>query len=480
MTSRPDSDPQGPLWCVPGLGPVCSGDGAGDAAAWVSEPTEPAEPLEGVAAVVAHLARVAASITTMRAGLGRVGSADLARVMTVLGEASVALEAMTIEVTAEAVERGVPASTGQALSPVEWVRMTNLAYRGCGAPALVRAAELSRGRSFPELGEALRAGVVPVATAGAAVEQHTEVLSALPAFVAGAEDVRCAVAEAIVGAAATGSAREVRSMGRELIGRFGRDDVPERAAAAAYARRELSSPVETGSGSYDYRLRLDAPAMARLEAALDAVSKPCPDADGADPRTARQRRADGLLTLIDSAVAAPDGPGAGMRAALEVTMSLESLRVGLGGCQPAGAGFGDLRLGETVGQSGAAATAHLTPTQVRQLSCQAGLIPAVLDGDGVVVDQGRLTRLFPPALVRRLWVRDGGCTFPGCTMPAKWTQAHHLVHWSDGGTTSLRNAALLCARHHTVVHTRRLHGEVREDRVHWDLGHGSYRPPRRE
>ena len=32
MTSRPDTDPQGPLWCVPGLGPVRSGDDAGAAA----------------------------------------------------------------------------------------------------------------------------------------------------------------------------------------------------------------------------------------------------------------------------------------------------------------------------------------------------------------------------------------------------------------------------------------------------------------
>ncbi|WP_240619723.1 HNH endonuclease signature motif containing protein [Blastococcus sp. TF02-8] len=29
---------------------------------------------------------------------------------------------------------------------------------------------------------------------------------------------------------------------------------------------------------------------------------------------------------------------------------------------------------------------------------------------------------------------------------------HHLVHWADGGDTSLGNAALLCERHHGKVH----------------------------
>jgi hypothetical protein len=28
----------------------------------------------------------------------------------------------------------------------------------------------------------------------------------------------------------------------------------------------------------------------------------------------------------------------------------------------------------------------------------------------------------------------------------------HLLHWIDGGDTSLENSALLCERHHTKVH----------------------------
>jgi hypothetical protein len=32
------------------------------------------------------------------------------------------------------------------------------------------------------------------------------------------------------------------------------------------------------------------------------------------------------------------------------------------------------------------------------------------------------------------------------------TQAHHIVHWADGGPTSLDNLVLLCGEHHRAVH----------------------------
>jgi hypothetical protein len=52
------------------------------------------------------------------------------------------------------------------------------------------------------------------------------------------------------------------------------------------------------------------------------------------------------------------------------------------------------------------------------------------------------------------------------------------VHWADFGPSDLGNAALLCVRHHTIVHQRRLVAVVVTDadgeRVQWDLTHGSY------
>ena len=47
--------------------------------------------------------------------------------------------------------------------------------------------------------------------------------------------------------------------------------------------------------------------------------------------------------------------------------------------------------------------------------------------------------------------RDGGCRFPGCTA-TRFVDAHHIVHWADGGETKLENLILMCRRHHRLVH----------------------------
>ena len=116
----------------------------------------------------------------------------------------------------------------------------------------------------------------------------------------------------------------------------------------------------------------------------------------------------------------------------------------------------------------------LGPETVRRLACDAGVVPVVLGTQGEVVDLGRRHRLFTGAQVRALWLRDGTCSFPDCTVPATWCDAHHLWHWADGGPTDLDHAALLCGRHHTVVHTKGYHGEVHAGSVRWDLTEGAY------
>jgi hypothetical protein len=70
--------------------------------------------------------------------------------------------------------------------------------------------------------------------------------------------------------------------------------------------------------------------------------------------------------------------------------------------------------------------------------------------DGSVLDVGRRTRTIPPALRRALEARDRGCRFPGCGL--RFTDAHHVRHWADGGETSLDNLLLLCSHHHRLVH----------------------------
>jgi hypothetical protein len=139
-------------------------------------------------------------------------------------------------------------------------------------------------------------------------------------------------------------------------------------------------------------------------------------------------------------------------------------------------GRAPLAAGEVVG--GTQAGMLLAPETVRRLACDATLIPLVLGADREILDWGRAKRLFTPAQTKRLWLRDGGCTYPGCDAPAQFCDAHHLVHWADGGSTDLANAGLLCDRHHQVVHRRRLAGALgpdpEDDQVVWDLTPGSY------
>ncbi|GMA86827.1 hypothetical protein GCM10025868_20770 [Angustibacter aerolatus] len=49
-------------------------------------------------------------------------------------------------------------------------------------------------------------------------------------------------------------------------------------------------------------------------------------------------------------------------------------------------------------------------------------------------------------------LEHGHCTYGTCTAPAAWCDAHHVVPFSRGGPTDLRNGTLLCGRHHPVVH----------------------------
>jgi len=115
---------------------------------------------------------------------------------------------------------------------------------------------------------------------------------------------------------------------------------------------------------------------------------------------------------------------------------------------------------------------RVTAETSRRLSCDASVVPLFLapagDGGGDsegnghsaagsgaasgrrIVDIGHMKRTVSPALRRALDARDGGCRFPGCG--CRFAEAHHVVHWSVGGETSLENCILLCRHHHRLVH----------------------------
>ncbi|WP_051470537.1 HNH endonuclease signature motif containing protein [Arthrobacter sp. 35/47] len=105
------------------------------------------------------------------------------------------------------------------------------------------------------------------------------------------------------------------------------------------------------------------------------------------------------------------------------------------------------------GHAGHAVFAHqLSARSIRKLACDADIIPIVLGGEGQILDLGRTRRLFPAYLRRALVARDKGCAFPDCTVPATWCEAHHIIPWAIGGTTSLSDGVLVCSHHHHVLH----------------------------
>jgi hypothetical protein len=84
--------------------------------------------------------------------------------------------------------------------------------------------------------------------------------------------------------------------------------------------------------------------------------------------------------------------------------------------------------------------------------CSSGVVPIVIDARGDVVALGRETRLYTRRQRLALAARDGGCRFPGCERPPSWTEAHHIIPWSEGGATDLADGVLLCRHHHLLLH----------------------------
>ncbi|TYL45201.1 DUF222 domain-containing protein [Nocardioides sp. BGMRC 2183] len=95
---------------------------------------------------------------------------------------------------------------------------------------------------------------------------------------------------------------------------------------------------------------------------------------------------------------------------------------------------------------------QISAAHVRRLACTAKILPVVLGGKSEVLDLGRAQRLFSPAQRKALQLRDKCCRAEGCTIPARWCEAHHLDPWSQGGKTDLKDGVLLCSFHHHLEH----------------------------
>ncbi|WP_092806123.1 HNH endonuclease signature motif containing protein [Klenkia marina] len=206
-------------------------------------------------------------------------------------------------------------------------------------------------------------------------------------------------------------------------------------------------------GSRGIRGDLDAIGGEKVEAALEAIAA-AGRCEG-DLRSRGQRTADALVQLADLHLAAGDLP------VLRGTKPQVTALVQLGDLL-------DPTLVEAATTLGSGAV--VSNLAARAAACDAVVNRVVLGPDGLPLDVGRTHRLVPAHIRRAAEVRDGGCIFAGCHNPTWMCDAHHVVHWIDGGDTSLENTALLCERHHTQVH----HGFA----IRWDPDDGRWRTSR--
>ena len=429
---------------------------------------------------------MAAAAEVMVGFTGALHEASDAELAALMGEADAVVAqgvAVRAQVAAEAVRRGVVAQAG--LNAHGWVREFAPSLRQGGAGQVARlavevagagraggslmpdaAAEPDPGSPLGMVWAGVRDGRVSPALALSALG---EVARLEPRLAPGALPT---VAEALLELGTAWGVNQMRRLRPSMVAQYGLDgeldDLQARLASAA----RLSAPwVESGDLT-EYQLVMTPEQAAALEAAIGPLSAPAPNEETGerDLRPAGQRRVEALTEVcrrssgLDADGRGADG-AAGSSAALHVTISLTDLETRTGA-------------GEVLGST--ATGTLLSPEVVRRVACDAALVPHVLGTAGEDLDLGQVVRLFTRAQRRRLWRRDRTCTYPGCTAPAAWAKVHHVLHWADGGPSDVDNAALLCQRHHTFVHTRRLWATVRHSPdelgryVVWDLHPGSY------
>ncbi|SHH41943.1 protein of unknown function [Jatrophihabitans endophyticus] len=223
-------------------------------------------------------------------------------------------------------------------------------------------------------------------------------------------------------------------------------------ADVAYRERHRDLTIrQRPDGSASISGEATAELAERLLTVLDALAAPKPAADGVrDPRTAGQRRHDGLLDALDLVQRAELLPTV---AGISTTVLLTTTAA-------------DWSSGDGVATTGHGA---ILPTReaIRIAGGDTRTMTMQLDDQGAVVTHTDARRLFTETQRLALIARDGGCTFPGCDVPPAWTQAHHVVDHANGGPTTIANGALVCGHHHRQHQRQGWRSVISDGRPAW-------------
>ncbi|QIK73583.1 DUF222 domain-containing protein [Propioniciclava coleopterorum] len=356
------------------------------------------------------------------------------------------LQALAGVLVAEADRVAAPQAV-VGVGTLSWLHDAQRMTRREAGRLLASAQELS---SRPVLREATLTGAATPLQARAV----TRVLAQLPEDL---PDQKVRDAEAMmVGFCAQFDSHELSRLARHLLEVIAPEVAEEslarrleREARHAHAVRHLSFTPD-GMGSVLIKGSLPTVEAELLRAQVEAIAHlhHRRALDCADPlvekATPTQRRADALVELARAAGVHQDAPNhGGDRPRIMVLIDHDRL-------------VDDCRKAQLL-DSGA----DLTPTQLRVLACDAGILPVVMNGAGEVLDVGRANRLVTPSIRAALVARDRGCVFPGCDRTAAACDAHHITPWQRGGPTSLPNLVLLCRHHHNTVEPDHRHPDTR-------------------
>ncbi|MFC8304926.1 DUF222 domain-containing protein [Specibacter sp. NPDC057265] len=183
-------------------------------------------------------------------------------------------------------------------------------------------------------------------------------------------------------------------------------------------------------------VRVPAPGSMDMLDGLDPTDPDSTDPALKDDRTYAQKLLDGLLHCVEIAARTDILPmNGGLKAQLLISTTEKELD------KTDGTG-----LAYTVYNG--AVPLHLFD----QTLCDSEITRFAVGEGQDILNVGRTQRLFTMAQRKLLFARDLGCTFPDCTALPLWCEAHHIIPWHDGGESNINNAALLCPRHHTLIH----------------------------
>ncbi|OZC90607.1 hypothetical protein CH254_06680 [Rhodococcus sp. 06-412-2C] len=154
-----------------------------------------------------------------------------------------------------------------------------------------------------------------------------------------------------------------------------------------------------------------------------------------DTRTQNERRHDALKMALRHTLASGTlGTHRGLPVTAIVTMTLKDL--------DAGCGYAMTATGSRVSIRDAI-----------RMASHAHHYLTIFDDNGRALYLGRSKRIASADQRIVLIARDRGCSFPSCTRPATWCQAHHLDDWTDGGPTDIDSLTFGCDMHHALVGT---------------------------